>query len=93
VMPAGEPAGKLAPQPHSWLFTHPSLTAPFNSSGNPALAICMGFAENGLPFSLQIATRLFDDATALRIGDAYEKATPWRAKRPALQGVPADPVA
>jgi aspartyl-tRNA(Asn)/glutamyl-tRNA(Gln) amidotransferase subunit A len=91
VMPSGEPAGKLEPTPHSWLFTHPSLTAPFNVSGHPALAICMGFADNGLPFSLQIAARHFDEAAALRIGDAYEKATPWRARRPALEGVPADP--
>jgi aspartyl-tRNA(Asn)/glutamyl-tRNA(Gln) amidotransferase subunit A len=93
VVPSGEPAGKLAPTPHAWLFTHPSLTAPFNVSGHPALAACMGFADNGLPFSLQIASRHFDEATALRIGDAYEKATPWRAQRPALEGVAADPVA
>jgi aspartyl-tRNA(Asn)/glutamyl-tRNA(Gln) amidotransferase subunit A len=33
---------------------------------------------------LQIAGKLFDDATVLRVGDAYEKATPWRAKRPVL---------
>jgi aspartyl-tRNA(Asn)/glutamyl-tRNA(Gln) amidotransferase subunit A len=92
VTPTGEPAGKLEPQPHSWLFTQKSMTTPFNSAGNPAHSICMGFAEKGMPFALQIAARLFDDATALRIGDAYEKATPWRAKRPALEGVPADPV-
>jgi aspartyl-tRNA(Asn)/glutamyl-tRNA(Gln) amidotransferase subunit A len=92
VVPTGEPAGKLEPTPHSWLFTHPSLTAPFNVTGHPALAVCMGFAGSGLPFSLQIATRHFDDATALRIGDAYEKATPWRARRAALEGVAADPV-
>jgi aspartyl-tRNA(Asn)/glutamyl-tRNA(Gln) amidotransferase subunit A len=91
VMPSGEPAGKLEPTPHSWLFTHPSLTAPFNVTGHPALAVCMGFADNGLPFSLQIAARLFDDATALRVGDAYEKATAWRTRRPALEGVAADP--
>jgi aspartyl-tRNA(Asn)/glutamyl-tRNA(Gln) amidotransferase subunit A len=92
VTPTSEPAGKLEPQPHSWLFTQKSMTTPFNSAGNPAHSICMGFAGNGMPFALQIAARLFDDATALRIGDAYEKATPWRAKRPALEGVPADPV-
>jgi aspartyl-tRNA(Asn)/glutamyl-tRNA(Gln) amidotransferase subunit A len=47
----------------------------------------VAFAENGLPFSLQIASRHFDDATALRIGDAYEKATPWCARRPTREGV------
>jgi aspartyl-tRNA(Asn)/glutamyl-tRNA(Gln) amidotransferase subunit A len=88
VCPTAEPAGKLEPQPHSWLFTHASMTTPFNSAGNPAHSVCMGFAENGLPFSLQIAARVFDDATSLRIGDAYEKATPWRDRRPALASAP-----
>jgi aspartyl-tRNA(Asn)/glutamyl-tRNA(Gln) amidotransferase subunit A len=48
------------------------------------LSVCCGFAENGMPFSLQIAGRVLDDATVLRVGDAYEKATPWRDRRPSL---------
>jgi aspartyl-tRNA(Asn)/glutamyl-tRNA(Gln) amidotransferase subunit A len=84
LLPTAEPAGKLEPIPPSSLFTRASFTTPFNVGGNPALSVCSGFADNGLPFSLQIAGRLFDDATVLRVGDAYEKATPWRAKRPAL---------
>ncbi len=84
MLPTSEPAGKLEPVPPSGLFTKPSFTTPFNVGGNPALSICNGYAENGLPFSLQIAGRLFDEATVLRAGDAYEKATPWRARRPQL---------
>ncbi|HEX3996570.1 MAG TPA: amidase [Acetobacteraceae bacterium] len=84
MLPTGEPAGKLEPVPHSSLFTRASFTTPFNVGGNPALSVCCGFADNGLPFSLQIAGRLFDDATVLRVGDAYEKATPWRTTRPVL---------
>jgi aspartyl-tRNA(Asn)/glutamyl-tRNA(Gln) amidotransferase subunit A len=84
MLPTAEPAGKLEPVPPSSLFTRASFTTPFNVGGNPALSVCCGFAENGLPFSLQIAGRLFDDATVLRVGDAYEKATPWRARRPVL---------
>jgi aspartyl-tRNA(Asn)/glutamyl-tRNA(Gln) amidotransferase subunit A len=34
---------------------------------------------------MQIAGRPFDEATVLRIGHAYEKATPWRARRPQLK--------
>lgn len=82
MLPTGEPAGKLEPVPHSSLFTRPSLTAAFNVGGNPALSVCSGFDARGLPFSLQIVGRLFDEATVLRAGDAYEKATPWRDKRP-----------
>jgi aspartyl-tRNA(Asn)/glutamyl-tRNA(Gln) amidotransferase subunit A len=84
LTPTAEPAGKLEPTPHEWLFTAKSMTTPFNSTGHPALSICNGFAADGMPFSLQIAGRLFDEATVLRAGDAYEKATPWRDRRPVV---------
>ena len=84
MLPTGEPAGKLQPVHPSTLFTQPSLTAAFNVGGNPALSVCSGFDARGLPFSLQIVGRLFDEATVLRAGDAYEKATPWRDRRPVL---------
>ena len=84
MLPTSEPAGKLAPVPPASLFTRPSFTTPFNVGGNPALSICSGFNDAKLPFSLQIVGRLFDDATVLRAGDAYEKATPWRSMRPVL---------
>ncbi|SEP28567.1 aspartyl-tRNA(Asn)/glutamyl-tRNA(Gln) amidotransferase subunit A [Rhodospirillales bacterium URHD0017] len=84
MLPTGEPARKLEPIHPSTLFTQPSLTAAFNVGGNPALSVCSGFDARGLPFSLQIVGRLFDEATVLRAGDAYEKATPWRDKRPVL---------
>ena len=57
------------------------MTPPFSLIGVPALSVCMGFAD-GLPFGLQIAGRAFEDATVLRIGHAYERATPWRDNRP-----------
>lgn len=82
MLPTAEPVGKLEPVPHASLFTRPSLTAAFNVGGNPALSVCSGFDARGLPFSLQIVGRLFDEPTVLRAGDAYEKATPWRSKRP-----------
>ncbi len=82
MLPTAEPAGKLEPVHPSTLFTRPSLTAAFNIGGNPALSVCSGFDARGLPFSLQIVGRLFDEPTVLRAGDAYEKATPWRDKRP-----------
>lgn len=84
MLPTSEPAGKLEPVHPSTLFTRPSLTAAFNVGGNPALSVCNGFDARGLPFSLQIVGRLFDEPTVLRAGDAYEKATPWRDKRPML---------
>ncbi len=84
MLPTAEPAGRLEPSPGEVLFTKNSFTTAFSIGGNPALSVCSGFAENGMPFSLQIVGRLFDDAAVLRVGDAYERATPWRKTRPAL---------
>jgi aspartyl-tRNA(Asn)/glutamyl-tRNA(Gln) amidotransferase subunit A len=84
LLPTAEPAGKLEPVPHESLFTKKSFTTAFNVSGNPALSVCSGYADNGLPYSLQIVGRIFDEPTVLRAGDAYEKATTWRCIRPIL---------
>jgi aspartyl-tRNA(Asn)/glutamyl-tRNA(Gln) amidotransferase subunit A len=54
---------------------------PFNLSGLPALALPCGFTSGGLPISLQLAGRPFDEATVLRAGDAYERATEWHSRR------------
>ncbi|HEX3954834.1 MAG TPA: amidase [Stellaceae bacterium] len=47
-----------------------------------ALAIPDGFSETGLPLSLQIICRPYDEATALRIGWAYQQATDWHDRHP-----------
>lgn len=65
-------------------FEVPNLTMPFNLAGTPALALCNGFSADGLPLSLQIVGRPFEDALVLAAGHAYEKATPWRERRPSL---------
>jgi aspartyl-tRNA(Asn)/glutamyl-tRNA(Gln) amidotransferase subunit A len=55
---------------------------PFNLTGLPALALPCGFSRTGLPLSLQLAGRAFDEATVLRAGHAYEQATEWHRRRP-----------
>lgn len=57
---------------------------PFNLTGQPALSVCNGFSADGLPMSLQIAGRHFEDDLVLRVGDAYEKATTFRTRRPKI---------
>ena len=47
-----------------------------------ALAVPDGFSATGLPLSLQIMCRPYDEATALRIGWAYQQATDWHERRP-----------
>jgi len=46
----------------------PMHMRPFNLTGQPALSLCNGFDDTGLPLSLQIVGRHFDEATVLRIG-------------------------
>jgi aspartyl-tRNA(Asn)/glutamyl-tRNA(Gln) amidotransferase subunit A len=47
-----------------------------------ALALPNGFTAAGLPLSLQIACQGYEEATALRIGQAYQGATDWHLRRP-----------
>ncbi|ETX06833.1 MAG: hypothetical protein ETSY2_14730, partial [Candidatus Entotheonella gemina] len=65
-------------------FSRPPLTNPFNLTQLPALTLCNGYSEEGLPLAMQIAGRRFDEATCFRVAQAYEKATPWRDRRPQL---------
>jgi len=77
-----------APRLGTWrtisFWQNSSLTTPFNVTAGPALAQCMGFTPAGLPLSLQLVGRPFDEATVLRAAHAYEKATNWRSRRPSL---------
>ncbi len=81
---AGAPAPRLGTWRTIEFWKRASLTTPFNVTGGPALAQCIGFSSNGLPLSMQVVGRPFDDATVLRVAHAYEKATPWRTRRPRL---------
>jgi Asp-tRNA(Asn)/Glu-tRNA(Gln) amidotransferase A subunit family amidase len=65
-------------------WTRPNLTSPFNCTGGPALAALCGFTGDGLPLSMQIAGRPFDDARVLRAGHAFERATGFYKRRPTL---------
>ncbi len=65
-------------------YERASLTTPANVSGHPALSVCCGYTKAGLPMGLQLVGRRFDEATLLKLGDAYERATPWRQRRPSL---------
>ncbi len=55
----------------------PMQTLPFNVTGHPAMSVPTGKGEGGLPLSLQVVGRPFDEATVFRIGRAIERATGW----------------
>src|SRR5262249_7483151 len=72
-------------------WQRPSITTPFNVTTGPALAVCNGYTAEGLPLSMQIVGKPFDEPAVLRVGHAYERATPWRTRRPLLQPGPPPP--
>ncbi len=62
----------------------PIQTMSFNVTGNPAMSVPTGLSGTGLPLSVQVVGRAFDEQMVLRIGAALEAATGMTAKRPAL---------
>ena len=62
----------------------PNFTNPFNLTGLPAISVPCGFTEGDLPAGLQIVAQPFEEATAFRAAYAYEQATEWHKRRPAL---------
>jgi aspartyl-tRNA(Asn)/glutamyl-tRNA(Gln) amidotransferase subunit A len=60
------------------------FTSYWDAVGNPALVVPMGFTDAGLPLSLQIAGRPFEETTILQVGDAFQRATDWHARIPPL---------
>ncbi|MFB8344599.1 amidase [Brucella cytisi] len=62
----------------------PSFALPWNLTGFPSIAVCMGFGPKGLPLSVQIGGRAFDEPTLFKVASLLEMVTPWRQKRPAL---------
>lgn len=84
---AGVPTQPLTPDPEITgrenVNRTPYLLTTVPSLANiPALAVPCGFSDEGLPLSLQIAGRPFDEATVLRAGHAYEQVTEWHTRRP-----------
>ena len=53
-------------------------------SGYPAMSICSGFGEGDLPVAIQLVGKPFQEPTLFRVADAFEKATPFRTRRPAM---------
>jgi len=61
-------------------------TCPFNMTGHPTLSLPAGFSADGLPIGLQLAARDLGEDRLLRMGMAYQSATTWHRRRPALEG-------
>jgi amidase len=60
------------------------FTAPFNYSGSPTVSLPCGFRSDGVPVSLQLVGRHFEEATLVGAAAAYEAACEWSARHPPL---------
>jgi aspartyl-tRNA(Asn)/glutamyl-tRNA(Gln) amidotransferase subunit A len=58
------------------------FTVTANLAGLPALSVPCGFTATGLPIGLQLTGPSFDEATVLRVADAYERDTDWWTRTP-----------
>ena len=60
------------------------FTISVNLAGIPGLSMPCGFTTSGLPIGLQVLGRHFDEETVLKAAWAYEQATDWHTRKPAL---------
>ena len=91
LVTAGAPAEapRIDAVPKWGNLSNPGFTNPFNLTGWPAISVCSGFGEGGLPVSVQIAAKPFQETLLLRVADAFEKAAGLRGSRPGLATLPA----
>jgi len=87
------PAPRLDAHRTLTFWQRSNVFTPSNVARSPALVVCNGFSESGLPLGMQIIGRAFDDARVLKVGHAYQSATDWHRRRPRLEaGAPQPPV-
>jgi aspartyl-tRNA(Asn)/glutamyl-tRNA(Gln) amidotransferase subunit A len=70
----GERAGSATSEPVNMVDAVLRFTAPFNITGQPALALPIGLSSKGLPLSMQIIGRPFDEMSVFQVAAAYEEA-------------------
>lgn len=58
--------------------------AMFNGTGQPAAVVPWGVDEDGVPTSIQLVGRPFDEATLLSLAAQIEKVRPWAQRRPPM---------
>jgi amidase len=80
------PADAIPPTADAFKGPNPLLgfTGPFNMSRNPTLSLPGGDGKGAPPPSLQLVGRRLGEATLLRLGGAFERATEWHKQRPSV---------
>ena len=70
------------------MYLNDACTLPVNIAGLPGVSVPCGLSD-GLPVGLQVIGRAFDEATVLRVADAYERARP-ASRQPCAARPPTD---
>jgi amidase len=60
------------------------FTIPADFAGTPTLTLPCGFSEDSRPYSFQFMGRRLWEPVLCRLGHAYEGATPWHQRHPAV---------
>ena len=60
-------------------------TRVYSLAGVPAIAVPSGFDGDGMPLSLHIAGRLFDEVTVLRVARVFQRNTSWHGRVPPIE--------
>jgi aspartyl-tRNA(Asn)/glutamyl-tRNA(Gln) amidotransferase subunit A len=76
-------AGEKTDDPLS-MYLSDLMTIPVNLAGLPALSIPCGFDEQGLPIGMQMIGNVLKEDVLLSVAHAYERATPWHNRTPAV---------
>ncbi|GAP36417.1 Asp-tRNA(Asn)/Glu-tRNA(Gln) amidotransferase subunit GatA [Piscinibacter sakaiensis] len=60
------------------------FTLPASLAGLPGMSLPAGFGEHGLPVGLQLIGNYFDEGRLLHAAHAFQQATDWHRRAPAL---------
>ncbi|MET4800629.1 amidase [Bradyrhizobium sp. LB11.1] len=57
-------------------------TCPFDMTGHPTITLPGGASRDGLPIAFQLVAPHLDEATLVRAGAAFQRATSWHRRHP-----------
>lgn len=76
---------------HGWterILGFAPFTAPWNTTGQPAVSLPAGFGADELPLGVQFVGRFADEATLLGLAAQFEAARPWPRVAPLPAAAP-----
>ncbi len=76
-------AGEKTDDPLS-MYLSDLMTIPVNLAGLPGMSLPCGFDDQGLPIGLQIVANVLREDQIFAVASAYENATEWHLRTPAL---------